>query len=346
MGPSNYCWAIRQSFILRKIAIMIRASYICLLGALVAPFALQAESLTTFKFDTGNLSSNVTPQPTTCIFPDINLPKNFVVFAAGAYSGKKTDFQIDQSGHPATQFDVAVNYDAKPVVLMLGAYEPTIWNIGWTPNTNIVAVFASGYHRQALAGLKESVPYLISTYDNKGMCGSGHITPENPAAFDALARKLFNRPVETVFPTSNGVVVIGSPIKPNTQLLTSSSKTIESLIDKSAPLAGPAGLKDAVAKGFLRTAVQDDIQAWIDAITARNETKPSEIFTKKFNLPSNSYVVLKPFTFPAGLYGGNSANFFIPKGAAIPTGNPGHCTIFDFNMLTCTGPSCRTYNLK
>lgn len=313
---------------------------------LIAPSALQAENLTTFKFDIGNLSSNVTPQPTTCSFQDIKLPKEFVVFAAGAYSGKSTDFQIDQSGHQATQIDVAVNYEAKPVVLMLGAYEPTIWNIGWTQNTNIVAVFASGYHRQALVGLKESVPFLISTYDNKGICGSGYITSENPAAFDALARKLFNRPVETVFPANNGAVVIGSPIKSNTRFLTSSSKTIESIIDESAPLAGPAGLKDAVAKGLLRPAVKDDIQAWIDAFTAKTETRSSETATKQFNVPSNSYVVLQPFTFPSGLYGGNMAAFFIPKGTAVPTGNPGHSTIFDFNTLTCTGPLCRTYGSK
>ena len=313
---------------------------------LIAPSALQAENLTTFKFDIGNLSSNVTPQPTTCSFQDIKLPKEFVVFAAGAYSGKSKDFQIDQSGHQATQIDVAVNYEAKPVVLMLGAYEPTIWNIGWTQNTNIVAVFASGYHRQALVGLKESVPFLISTYDNKGICGSGYITSENPAAFDALARKLFNRPVETVFPANNGAVVIGSPIKSNTRFLTSSSKTIESIIDESAPLAGPAGLKDAVAKGLLRPAVKDDIQAWIDAFTAKTETRSSETATKQFNVPSNSYVVLQPFTFPSGLYGGNMAAFFIPKGTAVPTGNPGHSTIFDFNTLTCTGPLCRTYGSK
>ena len=325
---------------------MIKTSYICLLGMLIAPSALQAENLTTFKFDIGNLSSNVTPQPTTCSFQDIKLPKEFVVFAAGAYSGKSTDFQIDQSGHQATQIDVAVNYEAKPVVLMLGAYEPTIWNIGWTQNTNIVAVFASGYHRQALVGLKESVPFLISTYDNKGICGSGYITSENPAAFDALARKLFNRPVETVFPANNGAVVIGSPIKSNTRFLTSSSKTIESIIDESAPLAGPAGLKDAVAKGLLRPAVKDDIQAWIDAFTAKTETRSSETATKQFNVPSNSYVVLQPFTFPSGLYGGNMAAFFIPKGTAVPTGNPGHSTIFDFNTLTCTGPLCRTYGSK
>src|SRR5688572_18157081 len=36
------------------------------------------------------------------------------------------------------------------------------------------------------------------------------------------------------------------------------------------------------------------------------------------------FVVLSQFTFPAGLYGGNSATFFVPKGVRRPTGNPGH----------------------
>lgn len=327
---------------------MTKISYVYLLTILIASSALEAENLTTFKFDTRSLSSNITPQSMSCSFQDIKLPKEFVVFAAGAYSGKKTDFQIDQSGHQATQIDVAVNYKFKPVVLMLGAYEPTIWNIGWTPNTNIVAVFASGYHRQALAGLKESVPFLISTYDNKGICGSGYITQEKPAAFDELARKLFSRPVEKVFPASNGAVIIGSSIKPSTRLVTSNNTTVESLIDKNAPLAGPAGLKDAVTKGLLRPVIQDDIQNWIDAVNAKAEqekpiTKSSEAVAKKFTVLSDSYVVLKPFTFPAGLYGGNAASFFIPKKSAIPTGNPGHSTIFDFNTLTCTGPLCRSY---
>jgi len=40
---------------------------------------------------------------------------------------------------------VAVNQRGTPVVLMLGAYEPTVWNIGWTQGTQIVAVMASGY---------------------------------------------------------------------------------------------------------------------------------------------------------------------------------------------------------
>ncbi|HLP97256.1 MAG TPA: hypothetical protein VK149_02305 [Sideroxyarcus sp.] len=333
----------------------------CMLTMLAAPVAHGADQLTTFKFDPGTLSSNMTPQPVGCSFPSGSLPAKFVVFATGAYTGKVTDFQIDQSGHQATKVDVVVNYTDSPVVLMLGAYEPTIWNIGWSDKTRIVAVFASGYHRQVLAGIPESVPYFISTYDNKAGCGSSYITAENPAGFDALSRKLFNRPVETVYPISNGTALMGLPIKPGMRLLTSSTNTVESYYDKDAPLAGPAGIKDAVAKGLLRPAALEDMQAWMALMKekAAQETaakpaqaepvagamQPAAAPPRRLNVPSNSYVVLKAFTFPAGLYGGNSATFFVPKGTASPAGNPGHSTVFDFNTNTCTGPSCSYYTM-
>lgn len=338
---------------------MSKIIFACMLTMFVAPAALGADELTTFKFDPATLSSNMSPQPIGCSFPSGSLPKKFVVFAAGAYTGKEVDFQIDQSGHQATKVDVAVNYTDSPVVLMLGAYEPTIWNIGWSDKTRIAAVFASGYHRQVLAGIPDSVPYFISTYDNKGGCGSSYITAENPAGFDALSRKLFNRPVENVYPISNGTALMGLPIKPGMRLLTSSTNTVESYYDRNAPLAGPAGVRDAVAKGLLRPAAPEDMQAWMAVMkekaaqeAANNPPKaapvagavqPASAPPRRLNVPSNSYVVLKTFTFPAGLYGGNSATFFVPKGTVSPTGNPGHSTVFDFNTNTCTGPSCSYY---
>src|SRR5207342_2739319 len=54
------------------------------------------------------------------------LPADFRLLAAGAYQGRDLGFQIDQSGHSATQIDVVVTSRDKPVALMLGAYEPTI----------------------------------------------------------------------------------------------------------------------------------------------------------------------------------------------------------------------------
>ena len=46
-----------------------------------------------------------------------------------------------------------------------------------------------------------------------------------------------------------------------------------------------------------------------------------------------AYVVLRQFTYPAGLYGADSATFFIPEGVPQPKGDPGHSNIYDFDKL-------------
>ncbi|MBE9608159.1 hypothetical protein INR99_02245 [Chitinilyticum litopenaei] len=267
-----------------------------------------------------------------------------MVFAAGAYSGKKQDFQIDQSGHAATRMDVIVNHPAKPVVLMLGAYEPTVWNIGWTPGTRVVGILASGYHRQAVAGFSQSTTVMTSTYDNRGACGYFYVGSDQQAGLNPLSRKLFGRPVSMVYPATDGQIVIGAAIPPGARVETSADIRPESYIDRSAPKAGEAGLVEAVNKGILRKSNQADMQAWVDAV-ARSRPAPDTppvAGQSKPELPrySNAYVVLKPFTYPAGLYGAHSAVFFIPRGVPQPQGDPGHSTVYDFNTLRCQGGRC------
>jgi len=299
------------------------------------------------KFDSvPDPASNGTGAKTGCGFDDLKLPENTLVYATGAYSGKPAGFQIDQSGHEATRFDVAVNSTDKPVVLMLGAYEPSVWNIGWSAGTRILAVLVSGYHSQALAGLPKATPVINSSYDNRGPCGHFYVSESTLGALNPMAKRVFNRPVSMVFPVSNGKVVVGNPLSANAQLLTSSEVTLNSLRDPSAPLAGPAGLEDAVRKGLLRKATVADAQGWADAAA---KSKPDSDLPPvagkgkpQPRAPSffDGYVVLKAFTFPAGLYGAHSATFFVPKGVPAPQGNPGHSTVFDFNTLACAGTGC------
>ena len=90
-----------------------------------------ADGLKRFDFQPDTKPNAITAEKPACAFPDLKLPEKFAVYAAGAYSGRKISFQIDQSGHDGTQIDVAANSPEKPIVLLLGAYEPTIWNIGW-----------------------------------------------------------------------------------------------------------------------------------------------------------------------------------------------------------------------
>jgi len=278
------------------------------------------------------------PKP-VCAIPGLKLPADVAVFATGAYSGRTAGFQIDQSGHEATRIDVSVSYPDKPVVLILGAYEPTIWSIAWTPGTKIVAALVGGYHRQAVAGLDERTPVLISTYDNKGPCGYFYVDTGNLRPLNPVSKRVFGRPVDTVYPVTNGAAIVGGPIPEGTKLVASHAASPESFRDPSAPLAGELGLEEAVRKGLIRRATAADADAWVEAVArSRPAADVPPVAGQGIPRPQKpsiykAYVVLGPFTYPAGLYGAHAATFFIPMGVPRPQGNPGHSSIHDFNTL-------------
>lgn len=316
-----------------------------LLSASAAPFAIAQDPVDRVvnEADDGR-----------CVFPQAStLPEDFIIYAAGGYTGRELDFQIDQSGHTATQMDITVNEPSKPVVLMLGAYEPTIWNIQWTEETEIAGVLVSGYHRQAIAGLPATVPLLNSSYENRGDCDYFYMTSEDYSTLNPLARLLFGQSVAMIFPLRElSGIVVGEAVEGTATLVSSDEVSIESFIDPTAPLAGQAGMDEAIAKGLLRQATKADAEAWIDAqvalMTAASDpdippVAGEENQTYRPPLPGigAGYVVLDDdFVYPAGLYGANSVTFFIPEGVAVPEGNPGHSAVLNFNTLQCTGGLC------
>jgi hypothetical protein len=151
-----------------------------------------------------------------------------------------------------------------------------------------------------------------------------------------------------VYPAEEGKVVVGDPIPPNMWLLTSDIRP-ESFYNKTAPLAGQAGIDDAVRKGILRKMTLEDVKAWDDAVARkmpRRDVPPvaGGAQTTRTYPPyiGNAYVVLQPFVYPAGLFGANAVSFFIQKGVPVPTGDPGHSAVYDFNTVICRGPLCGT----
>lgn len=284
----------------------------------------------------------------TCAFQDIKFPPNMALYAAGEYSGRKLDVQIDQSGDQATQFDVIVNSPVRPVSLILGAYEPSIWNIGWTKGTRIIAVVATGYHRQAVAGLPKTTPILISTNDNHGVCGYLFLSNQTLSQVNPYATKIFGKAVDMVYLASAGKTIAGSPDLQNMELFTSRDTPPESFVDKSQPLAGPAAIQDALKKSFLRPATLEDATNWTNRL---NKMLPKDALPPvaggenrqqlKGPYGFNAFVILKPFKFPAGLYGGHLANFYLAEGVPYPEGDPGHSSIYDFNTMACKNVVCR-----
>jgi hypothetical protein len=277
-----------------------------------------------------------------CAFPTLDAAKQpFKLYAAGAYAGRKLGFQIDQSGHEAGRIDVGVNKPGEAVALMLGSYDPTVWHVGWTRGTRIVAVLVGGYHRQVVTGLPKDVPVIVSSYDNKGPCGYFYVTAEKAPTLNPVARRAFGRGIDMLYPAKNGSVLVGPAAGGMITDAAAQDDGAFRIADEMA--AGEAGLAYAVSRGWLREATQSDADAWLAARASRPQadvppiaggTPPGRIAMH------NAYVVLGPFRLPEGLYGAHSATFFVPKGVPRPTGNLGHSVLYDFNTLTCAGVLC------
>ncbi|UOO89281.1 J domain-containing protein [Vitreoscilla massiliensis] len=294
--------------------------------------------------DTSTGNNFIPPITNECTkFQEKLKQKQFDVFAAGAYSGQSSEYQIDSSGHQAHWMDVSVMHN-KPVVLILGAYEPSIWRIKWEPNTVIVGVVLTGYHDQKILGLPKSVPVLTTT-SQKNECGANYVSSENAGAVNQLSKSILKQDIKSLVLAKNGQALIGN-ITAQTPLTMSSDTTLEQIIDKNMPLAGRKGIEQAVQKGLLRPALPADLKQWQKAYDqAHNVHRPPIVGEER---PQNgsyllrggdsAYVILKPMTIPAGLYGAHSVEFLLPKGIQKPSGNLGHSTIYDLSNGQCYGP--------
>jgi len=281
------------------------------------------------------LLSSVAPaedlkSPADCAFTNFTVPADLRIYAAGGYSGQRLGYAIDESGHEATRFDITVNSPSQQVALLLGAHEPSVWNISWSKGTQIVAVMISGYHHQAIAGLDESVPVLKSSYDDPGPCGYFYVSDRQSASVNPIARKLFQQPVDQMFPGySDGKILVGDSLSAGVELLTG-TRPPESPGDRYAVLSGQAAIDSAIAKGLLRPATPADADAWV--VLGRANTPKPGLY--------KAYVVLAPFSYPSGLVGDDSVSFFVLRGGPRPSGNPGQSVVYDFNSMTCSGPRC------
>ncbi|MDR3323415.1 MAG: hypothetical protein LBS89_04335 [Zoogloeaceae bacterium] len=117
---------------------------------------------------------------------------------------------------------------------------------------------------------------------------------------------------------------------------------------------GRVGLTMALSQKLVRRANNADIDAWTQtrlaashrpkgngALQMNAQTLMEEASMLRNAIQTGSaYVVLKPFHYPAGLQGTESALFLVPQGVAKPLGNAGQSSIMDFNTLTVCSVRC------
>lgn len=167
------------------------------------------------------------------------LPSDYVVYAGGAYQGKTTGGS-PQVAHSTGRFDVYVNVPGKPVVLALGAYEPSAWHIKAAPTTRIVGVLVSGYHTQSIVEMPPNTPALSISYDSKSPCGYFYVSRDSASRAAVTIRRILGRAAESYSLASDGKIDIGwSPTArsasatPQGQTPPQPSTTIERRIDQN-----------------------------------------------------------------------------------------------------------------
>jgi len=273
------------------------------------------------------------PVETPCTLWRADLPTDFEVVAGGAYQGKALGFAIDESGHQATVFDVLVNLPGRSVVLMLGAYEFSVWTVRWTPGTKIVGAWVSGYYGPQVTGLPADAPVLRTAHPSTDTCPSFYITENNDTLGTAAFAVLERTPERAVLASGDGRLVFGR-VTSLTSVEQGPVVAPETFRLAGVPRSGDAGLDELVAQRVLRVATDRDVNDWRAFARGRNQLGQAQYATfghrDLSGNPSRTFVVLAPITFPAGLTGAHRATFIVQRGVARPTGNPGHSTILTY----------------
>jgi hypothetical protein len=274
-----------------------------------------------------------------CAFPEVSIPSNLKVYGAGNYAGRPFDRQIDSSGSQSTEFDIVVNSPNQPVALILGAYDPAVWNISWTEGTRIIAVAVTGYDRQIVIGVNPDTPLLIS----RGMPCESSYSWGRTDWFNRLSEKLFHKSVDAISLSTNGSSVLGSPLVAGAHLVTSKAISIDDFIDKDLPLAGSAALAQALLEGSIRKSNGDERKEWRKRWTEAHPETSSQrgnFTSHPLISDSSTYVVLKPYQIPKGLTAAGMPVFYLPAGVPFPKGNVEGALLYDFGALKCHGDLC------
>jgi hypothetical protein len=257
------------------------------------------------------------------------LPADYVVYAAGNYKGSALDFVIDNSNHRAGRFDVIVNEPDRNVVLVLGAYEPSIWNLKWSAATHIAGVWLSGYYPAKITGLESTTPLLRSSYVTGSACPYFYVADQEVNAVAQAVNQVLGRGIQKLVVASEGRIAIGRT-EETPDFVQGDARPVETYRDMTQPLVGDKGIEDLLRGGQLRRASMVDYQAWLAASGGQAPRIPVHSLGNGGEL-FRTYVVLQAMKIPADLYGANLVTLIVPRGVPRPEGNPGHSQILDMN---------------
>ncbi|MFO1466333.1 MAG: DUF2339 domain-containing protein [Steroidobacteraceae bacterium] len=260
------------------------------------------------------------------------LPDEYDLYVAGAYQGRPLDFTIDDSDHRAGRFDVLVHAPGKNIVLALGAYEPSIWNIKWSRDTHIAGVWLSGYYTARINGLDANTPLLVSPYVQRGACPYFHVSN---AAMDGVTQAIATvlpHEVNRAILANDGRVYIGrTELTP--YYVQGDVRQIEDFRMPGSPLAGQRGIEELLREGKLRRATLRDLNAYrahLNRVNSGSRLEPSS--GDEGAILPHTYVVLDSMVLPPDIRSSDATTFIISEGVELPRGKTYQVSFLDMNQ--------------
>jgi hypothetical protein len=256
----------------------------------------------------------------------VGLIEDAEVHLVGLYKGQKElDLQLGESGHGTTEIEVIVGRAPRPVILVLSAYDPVLWKVGYTSPSSIAGVLVSGYHTQALIGIPRATPHRVLSSEQTRGCGLFHAhSAQNAAQAERLIMALVGRGIDKYYGSASASVVhVGGDASARPGDVTHSPDlTIDDypVVRGDVP-AGEKGIDALQRQGKLRLATARDVAAWSG--DKREQSKLASYVSM-----GRVYVVLGEMTLPSGLFGGHRRDFIVPAGVPKPKGPKAHCNFY------------------
>lgn len=254
----------------------------------------------------------------------------------GAYEGgSDAPFEFVEPGKHEVASTIAVSAapSGKPLVLVVNAYDPVIWNFENFPTDRLKVVIAYGYEAQAVANLPARIPVRFNTRQYPFQpCGEAGYAYKGGTELDKFARNLevvsgkrisrFNGAYDPEFLSSDGANGISSTrtkLPPEKWQIRASAPLTRKWL-----LPGEAGIAQLIGVGAVRPATPDDIEEWHRRAAKADGKSIAHHRDRPLFLHKKAYVVTKAIEVPSGLFGMDALDFIVLEGVPRPRGRTEH----------------------
>ena len=262
----------------------------------------------------------------------------------GAYEGgTPLPSHFAGDSHAAKMILVAAERDGPPLLLVLSAYDPVVWDFAAFPAERLRGVLVYGYHPQGVAHLPPTIPVRFSTHDlPSAACGRPGYAYQGGPDLDRLVvtiEQAVGRAPESFYGAyeASGLHVERGPVGLRSDRLDLGQTRLSAPLDRDDVPPGEEGIRHLIETGAIRPAGPQDVEAYNRAAGRRSRSSHLAPYRTEGLDTVRTFVVLRRITAPAGMYGAHSASFIVPSGVAPPRARGSHNSYYLVESGTCLG---------